>query len=201
VKQAVIVIKPVERIHHSTMKNISRPITNAPFKTIFVRSIKGNAQRGRVFAGNFSFSCALGKGGTTRKKREGDGATPLGSFLLRRLWYRADQINRPQAGLMIRIIKPSDGWCDTGKHPRYNKPVQLPFPESHERMWRDDPLYDCVVEIGWNDQPAVPGRGSAIFMHIARQGYKPTEGCVALSKKDLMKLIARIGPKTRIIIS
>jgi L,D-peptidoglycan transpeptidase YkuD (ErfK/YbiS/YcfS/YnhG family) len=186
---------------NTSRKNTSHLITNAPFKTIYVHSIKGNAQKGRVFAGNFNFSCALGKGGTTRKKREGDGATPLGSFHLRRLWYRTDQINRPQTRLMIRTIKPSDGWCDASKHPRYNKPVRLPFSSSHERMWRDDALYDCVIEIGWNDQPAIPGQGSAIFMHIARPGYKPTEGCVALSKKDLMKLIPRIGPKTRIIIS
>jgi L,D-peptidoglycan transpeptidase YkuD (ErfK/YbiS/YcfS/YnhG family) len=182
------------------MKKISRLITNAPFKMIFVRSIKGNAQRGRVSAGAFNLRCALGKGGTTRQKREGDGATPLGSFRLRRLWYRADQIRRPQTRLMIRTIRPNDGWCDASKHPRYNKPVQLPFSHSHERMWRDDPLYNCVIEIGWNDQPAIPGRGSAIFMHIARQGYKPTEGCVALSKQDMIKLIPRIGPKTRIII-
>jgi L,D-peptidoglycan transpeptidase YkuD (ErfK/YbiS/YcfS/YnhG family) len=182
------------------MKMKSRTITNAPFKTIFVRSIKGTARIGRIFAGNFQFPCALGKGGATIKKREGDGSTPLGTFRLRRLWYRADQIRRPLTGLMIRQTKPRDGWCDEPRHRRYNKPVQLPFAASHEKMWRDDSLYDCVIEIGWNDQPAIPGRGSAIFMHIARSGYKPTEGCVALSAKSMNKLIRRIGPKTRIVI-
>jgi L,D-peptidoglycan transpeptidase YkuD (ErfK/YbiS/YcfS/YnhG family) len=178
----------------------SHLITNAPFQAIFVRSLPGNRRRGRISAGHFQFPCALGKGGVTQKKREGDGATPLGTFQLRRLWYRGDVVQRPQTKLPLRVTKPWDGWCDAASHRRYNKPVALPFLASHERMWRDDHLYHYVIEIGWNDQPAKPGRGSAIFMHIARPGYKPTEGCVALKIGDMKKLLVRLGPKTRIVI-
>jgi L,D-peptidoglycan transpeptidase YkuD (ErfK/YbiS/YcfS/YnhG family) len=94
----------------------------------------------------------------------------------------------------------TDGWCDALKHRRYNRPVPLPFSDSHERMWRDDHLYDRVVEIGWNDRPVIRGRGSAIFLHLARPGYTPTEGCVAVSRADMMKLLPLIGPQTRIDI-
>jgi L,D-peptidoglycan transpeptidase YkuD (ErfK/YbiS/YcfS/YnhG family) len=167
---------------------------------IHVSSLPSNHQKGRVRAGNFHFPCALGKGGVTRKKREGDGATPQGCFVMRRLWYRKDAVKRPRSHLVIRITRRMDGWCDASKHRRYNKPVELPFSASHEKMWRDDHLYDYVIEIGWNDRPAKPGRGSAIFMHLARPGYQPTEGCIALSKADMNKLLPRIGPKTRIVI-
>jgi L,D-peptidoglycan transpeptidase YkuD (ErfK/YbiS/YcfS/YnhG family) len=186
--------------NHHNSRNRSHPITNAPFKVIFVHSLTGNPQRGRVSVGNLRFTCALGKGGTKRTKREGDGATPVGTYRLRSLWYRSDRIERPQTSLLIRATKQSDGWCDSSNHRRYNRPVSLPFNFSHELMWREDHLYDVVVEIGWNDRPAKPGRGSAIFMHLARPRYLPTEGCIALSKADMNKLLPRIGPKTRIII-
>jgi L,D-peptidoglycan transpeptidase YkuD (ErfK/YbiS/YcfS/YnhG family) len=181
-------------------KRRSHPITNPPVRCIFVQSLPGNPQKGRIFAGNLRFACALGKAGTTRKKREGDGATPLGSFRLRRLWYRRDQCSRPRSGLLIRSITPKDGWCDAPSHVRYNRPVHLPFPASHEAMWRPDPLYDYVIEIGWNDRPAIPGKGSAIFFHLARAGYLPTQGCVAVSKGDMRKLLPWLGKQTRIMI-
>jgi L,D-peptidoglycan transpeptidase YkuD (ErfK/YbiS/YcfS/YnhG family) len=175
-------------------------ITKLPFRQIFVRQRLYEPTKGRLMAGPFVFSCALGKGGVTRSKREGDGGTPRGNFQLRRLWYRTDKGPRPVCKLPIRAIRPGDGWCDAPGHRRYNKPVALPFTASHERMWREDPLYDLVIEIGWNDQPAIPGRGSAIFLHIARPGYRPTEGCVALAKKDMRKLLPRLARCTRIVI-
>jgi L,D-peptidoglycan transpeptidase YkuD (ErfK/YbiS/YcfS/YnhG family) len=145
--------------------------------------------------------CALGKGGITRRKHEGDGATPIGRFGLRRLWFRADRSNRPQTLLPMRITRMQHGWCDAVTHYRYNKAVALPFPASHERLWRDDDVYDYVIEIGWNDRPVIKGRGSAIFLHLARPSYTPTEGCVAVSKPDMLKLLRLMNTRTRIDIA
>ena len=142
----------------------------------------------------------MGPAGIAAAKREGDGVTPQGTFALRGLWRRADRTLRPPTGLPTRTTRPDDGWCDAVGHRRYNRPVKLPFPASHERMWRDDGLYDLVVEIGWNDRPARAGRGSAIFLHAARPGFTPTAGCVALAPAVLRRLVGRIGPRTRIEI-
>jgi L,D-peptidoglycan transpeptidase YkuD (ErfK/YbiS/YcfS/YnhG family) len=157
-------------------------------------------RKGHLVAGGMRIACALGRSGTGRRKREGDGLTPCGGFPLRRVWYRADRLPRPETGLPARRTIPDDGWCDAPAHRLYNRPVRLPFPASHERMWRDDALYDIVVEIGWNDRRIRPAKGSAIFMHVARAGFPPTEGCVALARPDLVRLLRRIGPGTRLVI-
>lgn len=140
------------------------------------------------------FRCALGPAGVVTDKREGDGATPAGSYPLRRVHYRADRGGKPETGLSDRMISKTDGWCDDPAHPDYNTLIRLPFDAGHETLCRDDGLYDLVVEVGYNDDPPVPGRGSAIFMHIAREGYSPTEGCVALSRADLETVLAHLGP-------
>ncbi|WP_428978579.1 L,D-transpeptidase family protein [Chenggangzhangella methanolivorans] len=114
-----------------------------------------------------AFPCALGPAGTVTTKREGDGGTPRGRLALRRLFRRADRGPRPPSGLDTRTIRTTDGWCDAPGHRRYNRLITLPFSASHETLWRDDGLYDLVVELGWNDRPATPGRGSAIFLHAA----------------------------------
>jgi L,D-peptidoglycan transpeptidase YkuD (ErfK/YbiS/YcfS/YnhG family) len=145
--------------------------------------------------------CALGRGGVGAFKREGDGATPRGRFALRRIWLRPDRRPPPTSGLPSCLTETHDGWCDDPRHPRYNRPVRLPFAAGHERMWRDDGIYDVVIEIGWNDRPAIRGRGSAIFLHLARPGYTPTEGCVAVSRRDMARLLPRLGPHTRIDIA
>jgi L,D-peptidoglycan transpeptidase YkuD (ErfK/YbiS/YcfS/YnhG family) len=178
----------------------SQSITNATIHYILVKSLPGNRQQGRLTAGNLRLRCALGKGGITTRKREGDGSTPVGTFALRKLWFRVDRGIRPVCGLPMQATRRSDGWCDASVHRRYNRSVTLPLGASHERLWRDDHVYDVVIEIGWNDRPAVPGRGSAIFFHLARPGYTPTEGCVAVSARDMRKLLPRIGPRTRIDI-
>jgi L,D-peptidoglycan transpeptidase YkuD (ErfK/YbiS/YcfS/YnhG family) len=175
-------------------------ITKQPFRRISVRKLASVQTKGRLMVGQSVFPCALGKGGMTRSKREGDGGTPKGTFLLRCLWYRTDKGLRPTSTLPTRAIRPRDGWCDAPGHRRYNKPVALPFAASHERMWREDALYDIVIEIGWNDRPAISGRGSAIFLHIAQPGYMPTEGCVAVAIHDMRKLLPRLGLRTRIVI-
>jgi len=166
---------------------------------IRVKARPVDRRRGRLFAGNLILPCALGRGGVTRAKREGDGATPAGRFPLRRLWLRPGGMPR-SCSLPLRITRPTDGWCDNPGHRRYNRPVALPFAGGHERMWRDDPLYDAVIEIGWNDRPAIRGRGSAIFLHLARPGHTPTEGCVAVSRRDMRRLLPLIGLRTRIEI-
>ncbi len=134
--------------------------------------------------------CALGRAGITGAKREGDGATPVGHLPLRRLLYRADRLAPPPGSLPREPIFPNDGWCDDPAHADYNRPVTLPHAARHEVLSRDDHLYDLVAVLGWNDDPVRPGRGSAIFLHVARADFAPTEGCVALALRDLLSLLA-----------
>jgi len=138
--------------------------------------------------------CATGRGGVTRAKREGDGATPIGRWPLRRVLYRPDRLAAPATRLPCAAVDPRDGWCDDPEHPAYNRPVKLPFAASHEVLWRDDGLYDVVVVLGHNDDPPVPGAGSAIFLHVARPDHAPTAGCVALARDHLLSALERLGP-------
>ena len=136
-----------------------------------------------------AFHCALGRGGVTSEKREGDGATPVGRFALRELLYRADRGHPPQCRLPTRALQPADGWSDDPADELYNRAVTLPHPARHEQLWRDDALYDLIVPLGYNDDPPVAGRGSAIFLHVAADDFGPTEGCVALARADLMQIL------------
>ncbi len=142
--------------------------------------------------------CALGRTGVTGDKREGDGASPLGRWPMRRLHFRADRVTPPPLKIPARAIRPEDGWCDAPDDPAYNRLVTLPFAASHEEMWRADGLYDLVVELGYNDAPVVPGRGSAIFLHVARADFGPTAGCLALSRDDLLRVLAEIGAEAAV---
>ncbi len=152
---------------------------------------------GWLEAGGQRWRCALGHGGIRADKREGDGATPVGSFPLRRLLYRRDRMRAaPATAIAGDAIGRDDGWCDDPDDPAYNRPVRLPYAAGHEKMWREDGLYDVVVILGHNDDPPVPGLGSAIFLHVARPDYGPTEGCVALALPDLLALLERCGPET-----
>jgi L,D-peptidoglycan transpeptidase YkuD (ErfK/YbiS/YcfS/YnhG family) len=140
--------------------------------------------------------CALGKAGVTpaTEKREGDLASPAGVWPIRRLLYRPDKGPAPATALPAQPIARDDGWCDAPADPAYNRPVKLPYPASAERLWREDGLYDLVLELGYNDDPPLPGKGSCIFLHLARPGYAPTEGCVALARPDLEALLAVAKP-------
>ncbi|HUO22856.1 MAG TPA: L,D-transpeptidase family protein [Caulobacteraceae bacterium] len=151
---------------------------------------------GIMRAGALEVPCALGKGGVipASDKREGDGASPIGVWPLRRVLYRADRGPRPRTALPVQAIQPEDGWCDAPADPRYNQPVTHPYPASAEHLWREDGLYDLVVVLGHNDDPIVPGLGSAIFLHLAKPDYAPTEGCVALARSDLERLLAIAQP-------
>jgi len=134
-------------------------------------------------------------------KREGDGATPIGAWPLRAVMYRPDRTARPRCALRVSPIRPDDGWCDDPSDRNYNRPVRLPYPASHELLWREDHLYDLVVVLGYNDGPRIRGRGSAIFMHLAAPDFAPTAGCIALREPDLRKLLALAGPHTMMRIT
>jgi L,D-peptidoglycan transpeptidase YkuD (ErfK/YbiS/YcfS/YnhG family) len=155
---------------------------------------------GELWWGNHSCRCALGWGGLRVDKREGDGATPVGRFPLRRVLYRPDRLPAPKTRLPVAALTPHDGWCDDPADLQYNRPVRLPYGGRHEEMWRADSLYDVVVILGHNDAPVVPGQGSAIFMHIASADYRPTQGCVALARQDLLDVLADAQPGTVIEI-
>jgi L,D-peptidoglycan transpeptidase YkuD (ErfK/YbiS/YcfS/YnhG family) len=129
-------------------------------------------------------------------KREGDGATPIGRWQARRLMFRRDRGLPPRTGLVLRRLQPRDGWCDAPHDPNYNRPVLHPYPASAEAMWRDDQLYDLVLVLSHNERPRLRGGGSAIFVHVARAGYEPTAGCIALAPRDLRLLLTRINGST-----
>ncbi len=133
-------------------------------------------------------------------KREGDGATPYGQFPLRRVFYRADRVDKPVTGLPVAKLRPRDGWCDDPSHMGYNQFVQRPFNARHEMLWRADRLYDVIIEVGYNDSPVRPGHGSAIFIHIASPDYGSTEGCIALAAEDLFPLLRRCNRHTILAI-
>ena len=150
----------------------------------------------------FETRCALGRGGlcAAADKREGDGATPMGIYSLRRLLYRADRLDAPKSILPVRPVRRDDGWCDDPADAAYNRPVMLPYPTSHEVLWRADHVYDLIGILSHNDSPPTAGLGSAIFMHLARPDYSPTRGCIALNESDLRALFAYAVPATKIVI-
>jgi L,D-peptidoglycan transpeptidase YkuD (ErfK/YbiS/YcfS/YnhG family) len=166
--------------------------------TITVRkSAKGKYQ---LFSGNLTMRCAVGRSGMVRDKREGDGGTPVGAWPLRRVFFRPDKVARPKTKLRTVEISPADGWCDAPGDKNYNRLVKLPYPASAEDMWRNDDVYDIVVELGYNDDPVVPGKGSAIFLHIARPDYSPTAGCIAVALPDMQALLAQLDADVAIHI-
>jgi L,D-peptidoglycan transpeptidase YkuD (ErfK/YbiS/YcfS/YnhG family) len=153
-----------------------------------------------LVAGQRAFRTALGRASVKAAKREGDGATPAGRFRPVRLWWRADRLPRPPTLLPVRRIAADDAWCENPKHRRYNRPFRRSANEPGDRLKRADGLYDLIVEIDHNTRPRIAGRGSAVFIHVARPGFAPTAGCVALSRGDLRRLVSRLSPKTRIVI-
>ena len=154
----------------------------------------------RAAFGARDWRCAIGPAGVTADKSEGDGATPLGCFPLRRLLYRPDRLAQPETLLPVAPLVPEDGWCDDPNDAAYNTQVRLPFAARHERLWRDDGVYDAIAILGYNDDPPQPGAGSAIFLHVARDDYPPTQGCVALALPDLLTVLREAGPGTRVCV-
>jgi L,D-peptidoglycan transpeptidase YkuD (ErfK/YbiS/YcfS/YnhG family) len=170
------------------------------FATLRVRPRPGRRTQGWLSAGGPAVPVALGRAGIKANKFEGDGATPRGSFRLVRLWWRADRHPRPLTVLPVRAIRRDDGWCEDPADRQYNKPIKVPTGSMADRLTRADALYDFVIELDHNTRPRVAGRGSAVFIHAARPGLAPTAGCVALELPTLRRLIARLGPHTRIVI-
>jgi L,D-peptidoglycan transpeptidase YkuD (ErfK/YbiS/YcfS/YnhG family) len=144
--------------------------------------------------------CAIGHGSFAGDKREGDGATPIGAWPMRRLLWRRDRLPRVETALPAEPIVPESGWCDASGDPAYNLPVRLPYGASAESLWREDHVYDLIVPLGYNDEPIVPGRGSAIFLHVARPDFSPTEGCVALAPDDLLMVLAGASRASRVVV-
>jgi L,D-peptidoglycan transpeptidase YkuD (ErfK/YbiS/YcfS/YnhG family) len=155
---------------------------------------------GRLHAGPLTFRCALGCNGISRRKREGDHATPAGSFRFLFGYFRADRVPRRAMALSMRPLSQSLGWCDDSRVPAYNRPVRLPFRASHEILWREDRLYDLVIVLDYNMYPRRRNRGSAIFLHCCREGFFPTEGCIALDPADLRRLLPRLSRKAVLTI-
>ncbi|SOB93548.1 L,D-transpeptidase family protein [Rhodobacter maris] len=145
------------------------------------------------------WQAGVGRGGIAPKQVEGDGISPIGCWPIRRVLYRADKLGEAPASVFpTETIAADDGWCDAPEHPDYNRPVKRPFAASHEEMWRADDLYDIVVVLGHNDDPVVPGAGSAVFLHVASAGYGATAGCATLTRADLLEFLALAAPGTRL---
>lgn len=178
------------------MKQATRSIDR-----ISVTSNTSGSHRGHLQFGNRIVECALGRSGIGHKTTEGDGITPIGLWPLRHVLFRPDRLERPESHLPMTEIGAQDGWCDAADDPNYNRHVKLPYPTSHEKLWRQDDLYDVVVIIGFNDDPIVNGAGSAIFLHIATSDYSATEGCVAIHKQHMLRLLKECRPDTAIEIN
>ncbi len=148
--------------------------------------------------GNINFSCALGRSGLVSRKFEGDGGTPIGEWFFRRVFYRSDRIRRPRSKLMVNEILTDDGWCDEPFDANYNRFVKRPYKARSETLWREDQLYDIIVVLSHNERPRVQRGGSAIFMHVAKPGYPPTEGCIALGVQDLDRVLSHVSVKSSI---
>jgi len=167
---------------------------------IRVRPAAGNPQRGWLTAEGWTIPVALGRGGIKANKREGDGGTPRGTFRPRKLWWRADRHRRPQTLLPARPIRREDAWCEDPSARHYNQPVRLARGQGGDRLTREDHLYDFIVEIDHNTAPRIAGRGSAVFLHLARSNFSPTAGCVSMTEAAMLRLLRRMGPRTRIVI-
>ena len=156
---------------------------------------------GSLFFNEKNFQCAIGKGGVSDNKYEGDGTTPSGCFLIRKIYYRSDCIDKIDTIIQTQILVKDDGWCDDPKDLNYNKFVKLPYPANTENLYKDDHSYDIIAVLGFNDEPVIPGKGSAIFLHIASSDYSPTEGCIALSKEDILEILKEVSKDTLICIT
>jgi L,D-peptidoglycan transpeptidase YkuD (ErfK/YbiS/YcfS/YnhG family) len=173
---------------------------DSPLSAIRIHAAAGDPRRGWLVAGGQTVPVALGRGGIRANKREGDGGTPKGIFRPRQLWWRADRHPRPRTLLPVRAIRPDDAWSEDPGSRHYNQPIRLDPGGDGDRLTRDDALYDFIIEIDHNTSPRIAGRGSAVFLHLAREHFAPTAGCVAMTKSAMLHLLARLGPETQIVI-
>jgi L,D-peptidoglycan transpeptidase YkuD (ErfK/YbiS/YcfS/YnhG family) len=167
---------------------------------IRVRRSALDPRRAILAVGQLRMPCVLGRGGTSIFKREGDGATPVAAMALLGCYVRSGRLPGVRPALPTIRSHSDSGWCDAPTHPAYNRPVRLPFPASSETLQRADRLYDLVVVLDWNITRRGRGRGSAIFLHIAREGYAPTEGCIAISPTDMRRLAPCLRKGVRLTV-
>ena len=160
----------------------------------------GAIASGRLQAGSVVLPCSLGRHGVTRRKREGDGKTPLGQFSLKGGFLRRDRLATPPSLLGLKPSRAGLGWCDDVGSPNYNRLVRLPTRDRHETLQRDDALYDVVIVLDYNLRPRIRAHGSAIFLHVSRGDCDPTAGCVAISREAMRRLVPRLARQTRMII-
>jgi len=173
---------------------------DAPLSLIRISAKAGNSRQGWLTAGELTIPVALGRGGIRANKREGDGGTPKGIFHPRQLWWRADRHPRPRTHLPVRAIRREDAWCEDPADRHYNQPIRLTRDAAGDRLTRKDHLYDFIVEIDHNTRPRIAGRGSAVFLHLARENFGPTAGCVSMTKSAMLQLLRRLAPETKIKI-
>lgn len=162
------------------------------------RVVVGASHRGRLCCGVITLPCALGRAGLTSHKREGDGATPRGSFRLLYACFRPGRFSRAHFSPRSRILRENDIWCDDAKSFLYNRALRGPSRLGHEELWRKDGLYDFIGVLDYNIRPCRRGRGSAIFFHVATDALSPTAGCVALRPRDMARLLPRLAKRVRI---
>jgi L,D-peptidoglycan transpeptidase YkuD (ErfK/YbiS/YcfS/YnhG family) len=171
-----------------------------PLSAVRIRRAAGDRRRGWLTGSGLAISVVLGRAGILANKREGDGGTPRGIFQARRLWWRADRHARPRTFLPVRAIAAEDAWCEDPRDRHYNRPIRLQKGCTGDRLRRDDHLYDFVIEIDHNARPRIAGRGSAIFLHLARDNFAPTAGCISMTKPAMLRLLRRLGANTKIVI-
>jgi L,D-peptidoglycan transpeptidase YkuD (ErfK/YbiS/YcfS/YnhG family) len=167
-------------------------------RSLVVRAAPRDPRRAILQAGSLRIPAAIGRSGRTSRKREGDGGTPIAIMPLRFAYHRGDRMRFVQTGLPLVRVRETLLWCDAPSDPNYNRPVRAPFRASHEALMRQDRLYDVCVVMDWNMRTRKRGCGSAIFFHIARLDYAPTEGCVAISPRDMQRLLPHLGRRTRL---
>ena len=180
--------------------NYKNRARNLPLSAVTIRPAAGNPRRGWLTGGGLTIPVALGRGGILANKREGDGGTPRGTFHPRQLWWRADRHRRPETLLPARPIRPLDAWCEDPNDRHYNRPLRLTPESGGDQLTRADHLYDFIVEIDHNTRPRIAGRGSAVFLHLARENFGPTAGCVSMTEAAMLRLLRRLSPKTKIVI-
>ena len=154
----------------------------------------------KLIIDDFKLKCCIGKNGIKKQKIEGDNSTPKGIFTIGTFYYRKDRVIKPFTLLKTKVIKPNIGWCNDSKKKSYNKEIKIKKMVSHEKLFRKDHKYDYLIVINYNIKRTLPGRGSAIFIHLTKN-YHPTAGCIALKKHDFIILLKLINNKTKILIS
>jgi L,D-peptidoglycan transpeptidase YkuD (ErfK/YbiS/YcfS/YnhG family) len=165
------------------------------------RRLQANYKKRLLSFDGVSFFCVFGRDGVIENKTEGDWKTPIGTFSIRKIYYRSDRIIKLDTKLESIPLSKNDAWCDDPQSPQYNSFIELPFSGSYENLWREDCLYDIIIVIGYNDSPAVPNKGSAIFIHLTKENMEYTKGCLAIKKEDMINLLKKIEKDTKIEIS